>query len=786
MIYTTSLMLTKRSIMKYLLISFFTFFFCSSAFTQDSVQVNDLKIGQWKAHLPYHAGNWVTQSETTVYYASTFSLFTIEKEDFAVDFISTVDGLSDVGINIIKYNPNSEALLVIYDNSNIDLLKPDGIVNFNDIQTNTSIVGDRTVYDIFFEENSAFLSTGFGIVKLNLDREEFEFTTFTGVPVLGISIFEGNIYAATDEGVYRATNDPAINLADFSNWQLLDIADGFPPVYSSSAIATHHNSLYLDINGALFRYQNNELTAIYEEEGFEVNFLSAGNEFLIAGLACQNNCRGKVLFFKADNSFIESGSRCIDRPQYAVEAQSGRIWYADQFRGIRYAEQASETCKVLDFDSPGSHNSSEILLANDKVYIASGGVASNQTALNRVDGLFVRENNQWSVVNRGTVPLFLEEDIDRDFYRLAVHPDDGRLFVGTYWGGLIETDGENYTVYTEKNSSLQGAIGDAARERVAGLAFDENNNLWMSNHGASRPISVLKADGEWRNFNAPVKGLQQMAIDLNGYKWFVAPGEGVLVFDDNGTIDNVNDDRIRLFRPSDSALRTSIINCLEVDLDGDVWVGTSEGPVIFECGNSAFDTDLCNGSLRQLEQDGFGANLLVTENIQSIAIDGANRKWIGTNNGLFIQSPDGREQIAFFNKENSPLFDNTIIDIAINQETGEVFIGTNNGVISLRSDAIEGRPINSPNTYAFPNPVRPEYNGPIAIKGLARDANVKITDISGQLIFETTALGGQAIWDGKDFSGRRASTGVYLVFSTSRTRGLSSPNTAVAKILFIN
>ncbi len=786
MIDSASHLLIKCPLMKYLLLSLFTSLFCTTAFSQDSVQVNDLKIGQWKSHLPYHAGNWVTQSETTIYYASPFSLFTIEKEDFAVDFISTVDGLSDVGVNIIKYNPNSEALLVIYDNSNIDLIKPDGIVNFNDIQQNTSIVGDRTIYDILFEGNAAFLSTGFGIVKLNLDREEFEFTTFTGVPVLGMAIFEDNLYASTDEGVYRVSNDPSINLADFNNWQLLDVADGFPPVYSSNAIATHHNSLYIDINEALFRYQNGVLTEIHVEEDFGIEFLSAGNEFLIAGLACKGNCRGKVLFFKEDNSFLTAASRCVDRTQYAIEEQNGRIWYADQFRGIRYANQAGDNCNFLDFNSPGSHNSSEILLANDKVYIASGGIASNQTALNRVDGLFLRENNQWSVINRGNVPLFLAEDIDRDFYRLAVHPDDGRIFIGTFWGGLIETDGENYKAYTEENSSLQGAIGDEARERVSGLAFDDENNLWMSNHGASRPISVLKANGEWRSFNAPVKGLLQMAIDGNGYKWFVAPGEGVLVFDDNGTIDNINDDQIRLFRASNSALRTSIINCLEVDLDGDVWVGTSEGPVIFECGNSAFDTDICNGSLRQLEQDGFGANLLVTENIQSIAIDGANRKWIGTNNGLFIQSSDGREQIAFFNTENSPLFDNTIIDIAINQETGEAFIGTNSGVISLRGEAIEGRPINSPNIYAFPNPVRPEYNGPIAIKGLARDANVKITDVSGQLIFETTALGGQAIWDGKDFSGRRASTGVYLVFSTSQTRGLSSPNTAVAKILFIN
>ena len=288
------------------------------------------------------------------------------------------------------------------------------------------------------------------------------------------------------------------------------------------------------------------MTEIHTEVDFSIGYLSAGESFLIAGLTCNGNCRGKVLFFKADNSFITSGGRCIDRPKYAIEEEDGRIWYADQFRGIRFAEQAGATCNPLDFNSPGSHNSSEILLANDKVYIAAGGVASNQTALNRVDGIFIKENSEWQVINRGNIPILLEKDTDRDFYRLAAHPEDGRLFIGTFWGGLIEMDGENYTIYNDENSSLQGAIGDEARERVAGLAFDENNNLWMSNHTAPRPISVLRANGEWRNFNAPVKGLLQMAIDLNGYKWFVAGNEGVLVFDDNGTIDNTNDDRMKI------------------------------------------------------------------------------------------------------------------------------------------------------------------------------------------------------------------------------------------------
>ena len=753
--------------------------YCFLANAQDA----DLRIGQWKSHLPYQSGRWVTQSETQIYYASPFAIFTIDKMDNSVDFLSKVDGLSDVGVDKINYNQASETLVIAYTNSNLDLVKPNGIINLNDIQSNTSIVGDRTIYNILFEDDAAFLSTGFGIVKLNLEREEFEFTTFTGLPVFSMTLFDGQFYAATDEGIYTVPNQDNINLGDFGNWRLLDVPDGFPPVYSSSSVAAHHGKLYLDISGDLFQYDGTMLEEVHVEDGFSIAYLASGVEHLLAGYSRDRDGDGKVLLVTENGTITTSGGVCVNRPRNAIELENGSIWYADVFRGIRFANKGGDRCTALNYNSPFSQNTSEIAIGEDKVYVASGGVASNQTALNRVDGVFILDQGNWSRFNRDNVPLFFEKDIDRDFHRLAIHPD-GRLFVGTFWGGLIEFDGENYTAYNEENSSLQGATGDAARERVGGLAFDEENNLWMSNHLAPRPISVLKNDGTWKNFNVSSKNLLQVAIDNNGYKWFVAANEGVLVFDDNGTIDMESDDRVKLFTPSNSELQTRVINCLEVDLDGDVWVGTSEGPVIFECGNNVFETN-CRGSRRIVEQDGIGARLLETENILTIAVDGANRKWIGTNNGLFIQSPNGEEQIAFFNTNNSPLFDNTIIDIAINQQTGEAYIGTNNGLLSYRGDATAGGRVNTTSAYAFPNPVRPEYTGPIAIKGLARDANVKITDVSGRLIFETTSSGGQAIWDGNSFDGRRASTGVYLVFSTA-SRGLSAPNTVVAKILFIN
>jgi hypothetical protein len=192
--------------------------------------------------------------------------------------------------------------------------------------------------------------------------------------------------------------------------------------------------------------------------------------------------------------------------------------------------------------------------------------------------------------------------------------------------------------------------------------------------------------------------------------------------------------------------------------------------------------------LKIVERDGNTAYLLETENVQAIAVDGANRKWVGTSNGLFLLSPDGEDELAYFTTSNSPLFDNEIQSLTIDQQTGEVFIGTAKGILSYQSDAVEGKQFHSSNILVYPNPVRPEYQGPIAIKGLARDAVVKITDINGKMVYETNAQGGQAIWDGRDYNGRRAKTGIYLVFSSSNpfNIGFGNPDSAVAKILFVN
>jgi hypothetical protein len=316
------------------------------------------------------------------------------------------------------------------------------------------------------------------------------------------------------------------------------------------------------------------------------------------------------------------------------------------------------------------------------------------------------------------------------------------------------------------------------------LAFNKiDKSLWIADFLAGKALVSYSNDKVWRSYklNEISTEVIDVKVDNNGYKWII-PREstGVLVFDEQDP-NNPNDDRSILLNNSNTNMVSNRVNTVEVDLEGDVWVGTDQGAIVFECGSSIFE-GTCKGSRRKVDQDGIIAYLLETESVISIGIDGANRKWFGTRNGLYVQSSNGEEQVLSFNTKNSPLMGNVIYDVVPDQKTGDVWIGTEGGIQVYRSDAVAARNVFSSSIYAFPNPVNANYSGPIAITGLSRDARVKITDISGRLVYETIANGGQAIWDGKDYLGRKAASGIYLVFANS-TRDLDASEGIVTQIL---
>ncbi len=770
-----------QSILRFILIV------CTLISTQQLFSQYDLKIGQWKSHLPFNEGIYVTQSEDRVFYNAKFGILSMDKEDKSVEFLSTVDGLSNVGPGVIKYNNLSDILVVSYSNSIIDLIKSDEIITITDIQRFTNISGDKRIYDIFTETDSTMLlATGYGFSRLNLNSADIVATTFTGVKLTNVHVWDGHVYISSEEGIYFAKNDGTVNLDDFGEWELLDGEEGFPDAYSTNALGSFNGKLYLDIDNTLHSWDGVVLDSIHNENEIPIRFMSSEGKRLMVGYYCvADNCNNsRILYMESDESFQLSGT-CIDRPLYAVEDQYGWVWYADLYRKFRYIENPfSGACNRIEFNTPFTENSNKITIHDNEVWVASGGIFENHIYKFRNDGVFSFIDGTWGRINKDTDSELTEL---YDFYDVAIHPENGKVYFSSFLDGLVEYDRENYTFYDENNSTLTYAFGDIGRTRVSGLAFDEDNNLWMANHSASKPITVLKNDGSWKSFSAPSGASGRfidVVVDQNGYKWFITGENGMVVFDE-GDIDIDGDEQSRFINIGNSALENNRVKSIAVDLEGDVWVGTAEGAYVFECGSGAFDAN-CQGARRIVQFDGFNAYLLETEDVRTIAVDGANRKWFGTTNGVFVQSPNGEEQIATFNTINSPLFDNTIIDIAINGENGEVFMGTDKGIISLRAEAIEGGRTNKVNeVFAYPNPIRPDYDGPIAIKGLARDADVKITDVSGQMVYEGKALGGQAIWDGKDYNGQKAASGIYLVFATS-TQNIEAPDAVVTKILFLN
>ncbi|HUR31590.1 MAG TPA: hypothetical protein VMZ69_09165 [Saprospiraceae bacterium] len=764
------------------------FFFLSLIITNTLYCQGDLRIGQWSEHLPYNIGKTVTQSPTRIYYGTEFALLSILKADTTqVEFFSKVDGLSDVSPSWIKYHTGHKLLIIGYENGNIDLLDTNGVSNVNDILRNTSIQGDKRIENIFIDDSSlAYLSTPFGLVILDLINERFTSTVFTNTPVNGFTIFENKYYLATDKGIY--TYDPASGniVEDFGKWQKVMI--GFSTDYTSESIAVHHGSLYAGYNGDLYKMQGGSFIEWHVVPGYTLDFISNEGTYLMAGFRCNNECSGKVEFFYDWGYWHENGSLCSGRPTYTIEDEKGRIWYADEYPDIRLAQNHFSSCALLEFNTPYSGNVSELEVKDGVLYVATGGVTENYGYTFSRDGFFTYDRVKWKTYNQFTYPELYERDSLLMFFRILPHPTENKVYVGTYWAGLLEYDFDTFKVYNDTNSSLQGAVGDEDRERITGLAFDEDENLWVSNFLAARPLSVLKADGTWKSFDFPCSNIttvSQLVIDHRGYKWMMLASRSasLIVYDDNGTIDNEADDRCIQLSSSNTAIPSNSVYSVTVDLDGDIWVGTAEGPVVFDGGADIFNGH--QGSRIKVEQDGVLNYLFGEETIYTIAVDGANRKWFGTGNGVFVQSPAGNEEVASFTTSNSPLLSNRIIDIAIDDNNGIVYIASNGGIMSVRTDAIHGEPVHSSEVYAWPNPVRPDHDGPIAIRGLARDAVVKITDIRGQILFETRSLGGQAIWDGKDLNGAQASTGVYLVFSTAGSDGFNKPDALVTKILVV-
>ena len=742
-------------------------------------------IGSWRSHLPYSEAYRVTVAGDKIYCSTSGGLFYFNVKDNTINKVSKEDGLSGTRITAMQYSSSAQTLVLAYETSNIDIIQDNRIYTLPDIERK-QFPGDKTIYNIVFNGDLAYLSTGFGIVVLDVLRREFPenygiVEGGSGIKVNETVFFENYIYAATDKGIFRAQNDGSINLLDFASWQLVTSIPGFNRSFST--ITSRNGKIYVAGKGL-----PGENDVVYEGDG--VNWAVYPN---FSGDICKRLAVSgddlivveRYSVYVYDINEVQRKHFFTGLPMDAVTDEKGDLWIADETRGL-LRNQDEYTLHEIAPEGPASTLVSDIQISDNKVFVVPGGAKSNQENLYRNGEVYRFINNSW--INWSNPQI-------RDFYRIAADPRDSEHYYVASWGyGLHEFNGsELEKTYNISNSTLQTTIpGDYVR--LGGLAFDKDYNLWITNSDVGNLVSVLTDNGEWTGF--PVRSmfpeqfiyLGRIIVTRNNHKWIiVSRSNGLFILDDNGTISEHNDDRYKRLSVVDenNSVITNNVRSIAEDHDGNIWLGTNKGILVYYNPGRVFDEGLFYAQPIIIpRKDGsiFGDPLLGTETVTAIAVDGANRKWLGTASaGVFLVSSDGMKEIHSFNTGNSPVLSDNIIDIAINDRTGEVYIATDKGLISYKSDAISPGSVFS-DVYVYPNPVRHDYFGDIVITGLVAETLLKITDISGNLVYETKSLGGQAIWDGNNFRGERVRTGVYLVFGSDKDGVMSM----VTKLLFIN
>ncbi len=737
-------------------------------------------VGEWREHLPFSFAKNVCESSSKIFMATEQGVMAYDKKSKHIEKYTKVNGLSDIGISAMAYSSENNLLFIGYSNGNIDLIKDNQIDNLSDIKR-ASITGSKSINHILFIDQYAYLSCGFGIFVVNLEKLEIKDTYFIGdfgsqVHVNQIAFDNNYFYAATNEGIFMADYLNA-NLVDYANWnKITDIPD-----YTSV-----FNTIYVN-NGMILVNKVNESVSdvIYYDDGEGWSIFNQ-NYTTIRKIKYSNNkvqivTSGSILVYDHDLNFLDSITE-NDIPSlnpYDVLIDDNDVyWIGDYGNGlIKFVNGSKENIFV---NAPYTANSFDIDIFNSRVLVAGGGVtpAWNNVFLN--GSVFSFRKEQWKSMLNYEAPDYVKVKIDP--YNIE------HYFVGSWGNGIIEyMNDEIIEVYNESNSSLQSIVPGENYIRVAGMEFDDDNNLWVTNTNVTNPVSVKSSNGQWYNFNFDSEISNLLISDImvteNNHKWVVLPGTGLFIFDDNNSPDNENDDlykKIGVVDENGKIITNNIFSIAE-DLDGNIWVGTDQGIVVYYNPADVFESSLFYAQRIVLTIDDYTQYLLNTETITSIAVDGANKKWLGTQTaGVYLVSDDGTEEVYHFTEENSPLLSNKINDVAINHETGEVFFATNKGLISYRGSATKGSD-EFRDVYVYPNPVRENYEGEITIRGLVSDVSVKITDISGNIVYETTAEGGQATWNGKNFSGQRVSTGVYLVFCSNE----DGTKTHITKLLFI-
>ncbi|MGD0584039.1 MAG: T9SS type A sorting domain-containing protein [Bacteroidales bacterium] len=738
-------------------------------------------VGSWADHLSYYTAKNVAIAPGIVYASTGSSLIVYNMSSNEITRLSKVQGLTETGISSIAWSSEQNALVIAYSSTNIDILKNKTVFNIPDIKRKY-ITGNKMIYRIKTRGKYAYLACSFGIVVVDLTKGEIYDTwkpgDESGIPeIYDLTFTSDRIYAATGAGVYYAgISDPG--LAYFGNWTL--VSELPTPQGAYNAIVASQNRVYVNrsvpFSSADSVYViNGGVSLFFSQQGAITSSLDP----YAGGFVISSKWMTRV--YNSDGTLLRTiDSYSPGSPDILQAIVAGTdIWIADNSNGLVWGENMTTFTK-LNLPGPFTNDVSYITCSGGKTFIGGGAVDNAWNNVWRPLEVFINDGNSW------------HSDLSSDLHdpmRILPDPGDNTHYWVSTWGhGLIEYKDDSIIMkYDDSDSPLHTIIPGKPYSRVCGLAMDNDRNIWMTQTGVPGTIKVLRPNKTWitNPITIDVPSIGDILITRSGMKWIILPrGYGLFVLDDNKTPDIFTDDRYKQFliKDNDNNVISNIYSIAE-DLDGNIWVGTDQGPAIYYNPDKIFDDDPRAFRVKIPRNDGTGLAdyMLGTEIIMSIAVDGANRKWLGTfSSGAYLLSADGSTKIVNYNEDNSPILSNTVVSLSVDNKTGDVWFGTAMGVISVRGDATAGADAFR-KVYSFPNPVRETFQGNVTITGLMRNTQIRITDVSGNLVYSMVSDGGQATWDLKTYNGKRVSTGVYIVFCASEDGSQS----VVTKMLVI-
>ena len=742
-----------------------------------------LGVGKWRDCFSYYELHKVLQAGNRIYASAAGGLFYYDLDDLTVNRMNKTTILNDVGISTFAYDQQTKDLVIAYNNANIDIVRNDKVTNISDIKRN-NIGGSKNINSIRFKDRCAYIACGFGIVVVDLTRNEIKETFYLGedgtyLGINDIAFTDSLIVAATDNGILYADKDnPYLNIN--TNWTLDE---------SSLLAGLKVKRLETGSNGQLvaLAYSDGSDTTVYRENG-TMTFapLASGN---IRNIKVSQN---KLLVCHQDRISIYDGQYTLlqeigDIDWMKMEANDaelgsdGTLWIAHQWAALASIEM-SNNMRLNTFypQGPSSDNSYRLTAYDNELMVSPGGHTTTYSGVYLPANVFTFDGEEWKALED---PDHLLDGVT-DIIEVAVNPRNQKVRLAAAWrSGIVEiTDNKVTNLYNETNSdgALQPYVEGSYNALFTGaIAYDNKGNAWITNSLKQNGLAVLYSNGSWQSFNthSMVNGsdLDHIIWDsIRGLKLFWGRANKIFVHD--------GESKMAYIDPNNGAkLETSIVNCVVQDHNGNIWIGTNKGIKVVYNLSSIFDNGgegerspvTCNNIL--YNENGISEYLMAYESVTSIVVDGANRKWVGTSTGgLYLLSANGLEQIEHFTAANSPLFSDKIVSLAIMPWSGQLFIITDKGLETYRSTATYAFSEPMDNIHAFPNPVRPDYDGPIAIKGFTRNGIVHITDAAGNTVFSTRANGGQAIWNGCTNSGERVASGIYYVFASAEDGSMRS------------